>query len=442
MNTQAAKAEQVQLFDVKGVRDLVGIPERAADYYDKETIPQCWIQEETENFIVFIWRKGYYGPAGDWTLIRIYVVHKPSKKWCHLVELDQTWGGTWYKFDGIEDYGGYLDLTISAHCKSSYGTVTDYDRDIFEARVSESQEMGVFRKKNPVVEEERRIAIEKKLAEERKLAQKSVAELLGGEKVSDANLRAMVEFCQDSNWPESTKVISPDVIICVGRRHLDSGSAGMGYFSQIHIWYKGQKDMREWQWRDCYSASADRPELFIYGVGEIEVESSDGKVKIKIELLNREHGSRYTTFTFEDKEADIFPELPEERQAQFTNDFETETGRVLAELEKRWILKHQMLTSQGYVNYERPAIKQCVIDAVHGIGAFVSKEQIDHRAGGERQTRFELFIMRVGDIQSKRVWEDHGYEKSEGARAISITSLNPHRIQIATHGGLKIVDIG
>lgn len=124
---------------VQEIRDLVGIPERASDYYDKETLPQCKIHTETDNFIVFIWRKGYYGPAGDWTLIKIYVVHKTSKKWCHLVELDQTWGGTWWRIEKVKDNGGHVDLTISAHCKSTYGTVIDYDNCMFTVMVHPSK---------------------------------------------------------------------------------------------------------------------------------------------------------------------------------------------------------------------------------------------------------------------------------------------------------------
>ena len=118
---------------VKRIRDLVGIPEIARDYYDRETLPQCEIHKETKNFIVFIWHKGYYGPAGDWTLVRIYVVHKTTKKWCYLLELDQTWGGTWWKIEQIDDYGDHLDLVISAHCKSTYENVTDYNKSLFTA---------------------------------------------------------------------------------------------------------------------------------------------------------------------------------------------------------------------------------------------------------------------------------------------------------------------
>ncbi|MCX6744843.1 MAG: hypothetical protein NTX82_04940 [Candidatus Parcubacteria bacterium] len=121
--------------NVKMIRDLVQIPEIAQDYYNRETLPQCKIHKETKNFIVFIWYKGYYGPAGDWSLVRIYVVHKSTKKWCHLVELDQTWGGTWYKIENTDDQGDHLDLVINAHCKSTYETVTDYTNSLFTVMV-------------------------------------------------------------------------------------------------------------------------------------------------------------------------------------------------------------------------------------------------------------------------------------------------------------------
>lgn len=431
---------------VKEIRDLVKIPETAADYYGKETLPQCKIHSETENFIVFIWYKGYFGPAGDWSLVRIYAVHKSSQKWCQVVELDQTWGGTWWKIENIEDHDDHLNLTISAHCKSTYETVTDYDREIFEVRVSDSEMLEFSRKQNPVVEEELRLAAEKKLAGEQAFALKSALESVGDAEISDVNLAALAQFRQNGNWPESTTVVSPDLVICTARRHLNSGSAGMGYFSQVHVWYKGQAEMKEWQWRDCYSADRDRPELSVHGIGQVVVKPMIGldvkAVEVRIELLNKRHGSRHTVFTFEDKEANTFPELSEQEQAEFANTFQTEMDRVLSDLEERWTWKNQMFTSQGYVSYERPAIQQSVLDAKHGIGAFVTKEQIDHREGGNRQTRFELLIMKAADDKSRQIFEDHGYEKTEGARAISIISLAPDCIQVGTHGGPKSINIG
>jgi hypothetical protein len=293
-----------------------------------------------------------------------------------------------------------------------------------------------------LVQEEKRQTEAKRLAEQRKRAERSVIEALGGVEVSDVNLNALVKFCENDRWEKFVKVVSQDLIICDGHRSLNSGSAGMGYFSQIHVWYKGQTGMKEWQWRDCYSADRDRHDLRINDTGDIKVKSVDGKVEIGIQLLNMENGSWYTTFCFEDNDIGVFPELSEEDQKKFARTFDAEIQRIFTDLEERWTWKNPMLTSNGQENYEHPSIKQRVLDIEHGVGAFVTKEQIDHRTGGNRQTRFELLIMKVGDEKSKRMWEDHGYEKTEGARAISITSLNPDQIQVATHDGPKTIKIG
>jgi hypothetical protein len=286
---------------VQSIHKLVGIPETASDYYDKKTLPQCKIHLETHNFVVFLWNRGYYGAGGDCSYTRVYIVHPESQEWCELIELDQTWGDAWYKFDEIQDQGDYLEVKISGHCHGDYTATVDYDRDIFEAHLSGSGKLTVLRKKNPVVEEEQRIAAEKESEKKREWMKKEVAIALQNADVSDINLHAITEFRMNGIWKDFIKVISPDLVICDGHRSLDSGSAGMGYFSQIRVWYKGQTDMKEWQWRDCYSASRDRHDLYINGVGEVEVQPKNGKVEIRIELLNREYGSRYATFSFEEK---------------------------------------------------------------------------------------------------------------------------------------------
>lgn len=429
--------------NVKTIRDLVGIPVKASDYYNKETLPQCKIHTETDNFIVFLWNKGYYGQGGDCSYVWIYIVHKQSQKWCKLIELDQTMGGTSYRFDEIKDIGKALDVMISGHCEGDYTTTVDYDRDIFEARLSsDSSKLEVFRKENPVVEEEERIATEKKLAQARDGAMKMVIAALKSAKISEANMQALVEYTMAGNYWNCLKVVSEDLVICDGKRDMYSGTSGVGKFCQIHVWYKGQADMQEWQWRDCYSADRDRHDFYINGIGNVTTSSKGSQVEIRIKLLNKDHGPRYTTFIFKDKDAVANPTISKEKQAEFARRFEAEIQRVLGGLEEMWTRKDSMLTNHGPQKYRRPSIKQRVLNTPNGIGAFVTEEQIDHRTGGDPQVRFELFLMKAGDTEAKCVLEDHSYEKSDGIRVISILGLTSNQLTASTHDGSKTIKVG
>ncbi len=94
------------------------------------------------------------------------------------------------------------------------------------------------------------------------------------------------------------KVVDPDVIICKTTRSEWGGGSGIGYFDQIYVYYYGQTNMKEWQWRDRWSADFDRYDLQINNIGEVEIKSEEKDV-VKIELINEKYGNRYTEFTFE-----------------------------------------------------------------------------------------------------------------------------------------------
>jgi hypothetical protein len=271
--------------------------------------------------------------------------------------------------------------------------------------------------------------------------EQSVMEALKDATVSDANRTAMIQYrAQDGHW-NTVKVVSPDLVVCNADRHEHGGSGGIGMFCQARVWYKGQTQMKEWQWRDRYSPNRDNPSMVIHGIGKVSQSvSSAGKVEIKVELVNTQHGNRSTAFTFEDKDATTAPVLSNRDQVAFTSSFEKERNRVLAQLMKLWPLKPKMLTSKGQSNYGQPAIKQQVEDASIGIGAFVTEEQIDHRHEN-RQVRFELRMMKFGDKESQLVLEDHGYEETEGSRVISIIELTPKAVVVNTHSGKKTIEL-
>ena len=55
------------------------------------------------------------------------------------------------------------------------------------------------------------------------------------------------------------KVIAPDIAVFRTDRSEWGGSGGIGKFHQVNVYYKGQVEMQEWQWRDRWSASNDKP---------------------------------------------------------------------------------------------------------------------------------------------------------------------------------------
>lgn len=268
-----------------------------------------------------------------------------------------------------------------------------------------------------------------------KMHEEKVTEALNGAEVSEVVRRQLVTFVSGNGFLGTPKVVSKDLVIISGGRQEYGNTGGIGMFSQARVWYKGHTDLKEWQWRDRYSPSHDQPSLHINGIGNVEVETKGSTVEIKVELMNSQHGHRFTTFTFEDKDIPLSPTLTIEEQSSFTERLQTEMDKVLGRMMELWPKKNPMLTSKGYMPYRQPSIKERVINATLGIAAFITEEQIDHDRE-DRQVRFELYVIKHGG-EAKFIHEDHGYEKREGSRVIGIVDLTPAKIVISTQEGQK-----
>ncbi|MFA6198141.1 MAG: hypothetical protein WC734_03240 [Patescibacteria group bacterium] len=272
-------------------------------------------------------------------------------------------------------------------------------------------------------------------------AQKAkLAERFAGVEISDELYAQILKHAVDS----TLTISSPNVAAVVTSRSEWGSSGGIGYWSGVRVYYGAQSDHQEWQWRDRYSADNDRPYLSINSLGAITVIETGGKIEITVELKNRT-GSRTTTFIFEKKEALPVSTLSTKKQAAFLAVVQSEQQRIMAELERMWGFKPQMIAStpgstSGYRSYQRPNMKQSEVRAELGVAAFITEEQIDHHPGGDPQIRFEMYVLTVGDTKAVCKAEDHGYGRDGGA-FLAILEVTADQVVINTKSGKQTISL-
>lgn len=250
---------------------------------------------------------------------------------------------------------------------------------------------------------------------------------------------------------QSLRIIDPDIAIFQGSRSEWGSSGGIGYFDQIYVYFHSQTDMREWQWRDRWSESKDRHDLRIDELGRISVELEKERQKVLIEIVNKEYGNRETFFSFEIKKEKSQKQLSPVEQLEFEKLLKNEIARIMTTLHELWECKPQMLMdysgwgmipsgSPAYTNYKEPSIKYEIINKELGVSAFITEEQIDNQ-GKDPQYRYELFVLKHGDQEVKRIFEDHAYEKREGSALIALVDLTPNKVTINTRDGKKTIKL-
>jgi len=244
-----------------------------------------------------------------------------------------------------------------------------------------------------------------------------------GVKLSDEAINAVV-------------VINPNVFLWLTDRSEYGGSGGIGYFDQVHAYFYGQTQMIEYQWRDRYSASKDRPWLKVNSLENPTISIGRKVATVNVTLVNNQ-GKRSEQFIFEKKKkVPAIVELAADEQIVFKAKVRESVKSVMSRLEELWQLKPTMLSMHGYVPYRRPSVKQIVILESIGVAAFVTEEQIDHR-GDDPQVRYELYVMTHKDSSPRLIAEDHGYEKREGSKVVAIVELNQDSVLVNTADGKK-----
>ena len=302
----------------------------------------------------------------------------------------------------------------------------------------EEQEQKESQKKAEAKAEKQR-----KLREEQ---EKKLTEKLGDVEVSVELRRQILPYVD-----KKPLVVTKDIAVVKDGRSEWGSSGGIGYWDQVRVFYGSQNDMREWQWRDRYSASNDRHDLEIDDVGKVEVSEGEGTVSVKVELINKEYGNRSTTFTFDKQKAVVVPTLSVEKQTAFTVTVEKEVARIMENLNRLWECKPQMVASYpagmtmpmgtpSYVSYRQPSIKQREFRPEIGVAAFVTEEQIDHR-GSDPQLRFALYVLIDGKKEVEMKTESHGYNRTEGGAFLSILEIGPDCITINTKSGKSKISL-
>jgi hypothetical protein len=236
------------------------------------------------------------------------------------------------------------------------------------------------------------------------------------------------------------RIINPNVAV-IKRERLDYGfgGGGTGYYDQVMVLYQGQKELKEWCWRDRYSASNDKYWLAVNDIGEVKVFEDGDKITVEAELINNQR--KRTEKWFFDKTKEKKPELfSAEAQAEFQDKANKEIDRIKSHLDEMWQRKVKMFTADGYASYVQPSIKQMEIRPEIGIAAFLTEEQIDHRVGGDRQMRRELFVLVSGKEKAELVAEDHGYASNGGA-VLAILDVDLGNIDIDSKRGRMTIPL-
>jgi hypothetical protein len=235
----------------------------------------------------------------------------------------------------------------------------------------------------------------------------------------------------------TVKVVSPEVAVMQDRR-LDYGSGGgTGYYDQVRVFYRTQSELKEWCWRDRYSASNDKPWLAVNDIGEVKISEQGNKVKVDVELTNIHHGNRIVSWFFKKLKEEAIELLSEKDQAKFIDKTNKEVDRIKSQLDAMWQRKVKMFTCSGYVSYLQPAIKQLEIRPEIGVAAFLTDEQIDHQEGGDRQMRRELFVLTFDKEKAELKTEEHGYT-AEGV-SLAILEVGAREIVVNTRNGKETI---
>lgn len=123
-----------------------------------------------------------------------------------------------------------------------------------------------------------------------------LVERLAGEVISEKLRQQILPYAGNN----SLTIASPDVaVVLTSRSVYGSGGGGIGYYDQVHVFFRSHAIMKEWQWRDRYSESADKPWLAVHAIGTVKVSEKDNEVHVEVELVNNHHGNRTATYTFD-----------------------------------------------------------------------------------------------------------------------------------------------
>lgn len=269
-----------------------------------------------------------------------------------------------------------------------------------------------------------------------------LAKRLGEMAISD-ELRQQILPYYDN---DSLVVVSHDIAVVRDERHEHGSSGGVGMYDQVRVFCGSQSQMKEWQWRDRYSADNDRRDLAVHDIGAVQVTQKGESLQVEVELVNRNYGKRKAVYTFAVPEKTRAQTLSPEEQAEFVAKAQQEEARILARLNQLWKNtpqmpnRHASFMDAAYVAYRQPSVKQRELRPEFGVAAFVVEKQIDHRAI-DRQIRYELYVLTAKREAAECVAEDHGYDSREGGAFLAIVEVASDQIVINTKAGKQTIQL-
>lgn len=301
---------------------------------------------------------------------------------------------------------------------------------------------------NRIKDDKERIKAEKKLYED-------VVVLLGKDfKAVKDQMPEAVEFLREMN-PSSLKLEAIDTksktLVLGGSRSEYGSSGGIGYFSRVIVWSNGQSQEKEYQWRDRWSASNDKPQYHFNNLKIKAIKKEGSTLNLDVEANpDKKYRPTVANFSFEITGVEEkLKTLSKEEQVEFKNYVEQEIEKIVTEKMKMWENKPQMPATYpagmtmpagtpSYVSYNQPSLTNKAVSLKNGLGAFIVKEQIDHRAS-DPQFRYELYVTRH-DKGTNMEYEDHAYQKREGDASITGLRILKGKVVFSTREGKKEIE--
>jgi len=237
------------------------------------------------------------------------------------------------------------------------------------------------------------------------------------------------KYLEEHPYYDKITAINKDLVILVAMRSANTG-LGMSYYDQAHVFFRDQKKMQEWRWRDGQSYHGDCPDLRIYGIGQTKIDERDSKTVIIVKLKGPGGITRDTIFEFKPAPASKEKFLSEEEQRDFTKSANAAFNEVMAQLKANDANKlDHYLASRERNRRLYPKI---------GVATMLTEEQIDHRVS-DRQMRVSLFVFTAGAKGARQITEDHGYGH-EGA-FLSIVEVEKDKIVVEMKGGKTAIQL-
>ncbi len=338
-------------------------------------------------------------------------------------------------FNGRENFNALPFVIYGGDRQYSFvfGLLKHFAKNGHESTISlmKEQDQEKARKKMEAGAEEQRQADKKREAR--------LLERFSKEEISKELQKQILPYADN----KSLIIVSSDIALVLTSRSEWGSSGGIGYYDQVRAFYKDQAQMKEWQWRDRYSASNDRPQVKVEGFGRVKILEKEKEISVEVELINKEYGNRSATYNFKLKVSSPTVSISKDEQAVFIAQAEKEIARIMSNLNRLWECKPKMLSSipmtDGYISYSQPKIKQKELRPEIGILAFVTEEQIDHRVS-DPQIRHELYVLIIGNEKAEPKVKDHGYY-SEGGAFLSILEVKMEGIVINTKDGKKLISL-